>query len=172
MAKTPKVSNEDYEKQTSKLYADLGRIAVHSEHLNNAMHLACMSVLTQKGLPSEYATTVLAGMNLENSRRLWVSLMKLAYRGNTDANEMLKHLSTRIDNVTRRRNDNIHRVWYIGWGNEETPSYEVADSVILRRDVSDKGQGGVKVSSRDTKDFVEIIDELIVLKEHRRVRRT
>ena len=72
---------------------------------------------------------------------------------------MIDHLSNRINNITRRRNDTVHRLWFIGWGNEETETYEVASSIKSARDIGKKGQGGVKFTSKDTTDFEEIIAE-------------
>jgi hypothetical protein len=73
---------------------------------------------------------------------------------------MIDHLSNRLDNIIRRRNDTVHRLWFIGWGNEETESYEVAASIKAVRDIGKQGVGGVKYTDKDTKDFEEIIDEL------------
>jgi hypothetical protein len=92
-----------------------------------------------KGLPQNYAETVLIGQNLENMRRVWESLLKLHYSGDADAIGMINHLSSRIDNITKRRNDTVHRLWFIGWGNEETESYEVASSVKGTRHLGNKG---------------------------------
>ena len=54
----------------------------------------------------------------------------------------------------------MHRLWFIGWGNEETESYEVARSIKGQRDIGKKGKGGVKYTDKDTKDFEEIIAEM------------
>jgi hypothetical protein len=149
MTTESKVSKEDREAQTERLYAKVGKIAVLGEHLNFAMNRCCSQVLEVKGLPQNYAETVLIGQNLENMRRVWESLLKLHYSGDADAIGMINHLSSRIDNITKRRNDTVHRLWFIGWGNEETESYEVASSVKGTRHLGNKGQGGVKYSDFD-----------------------
>jgi hypothetical protein len=156
----PKVSKEDHEAQTEKLYAKIGKIAVLGEHLNRAMFSCSLQILQTQGLPQDYAQTVLVGQNLENMRRTWEALMKEYYRGDADAVGMINHLSNRIDNVTRRRNDTVHRLWFIGWGNSQTESFETAASMKAVRDIGKQGQGGVKYTDRDTKDFEEIIDEM------------
>jgi len=160
MPKEPRTSAEERERQTERLYAKVGKIAVHGEHLNYAMFQCTSWVLQMKGLQQKYATAVLASQNLENMRRTWESLMKDYFADDTDAVGMIDHLSTRIDNVIQRRNDTVHRRWLIGWGNEETESYEVASGINARRDIGKKGRGGVKYTSKDTKDFEEIIKEI------------
>lgn len=160
MGKEPKVSKEEHEAQTEKLYAKVGKIAVLGEHLNFAMLQCCRQVLEVKSLPQYYAQTVLVGQNLENMRRTWESLMKVFYAGDTDAIAMIDHLSNRLDNVIRRRNDTVHRLWFIGWGNEATESYATADSIKAVRDIGKKGAGGVKHTDKDTKDFEDIIEEI------------
>ena len=163
MSKKPPVFGEKYHKETGELYADIGRIAVNAEHLNDAMNYTCSVLLHKKGLPTEYVATVLAGANLESMRRIWISLMKLFYRVDTGANEIIEQLSHRIDNITQRRNDTIHRVWFIGQGDEDTVSFAIAQSEKIGRDIRPKGRGGVRVSSRDTRDFKEIIREMQLL---------
>ena len=119
MGKEPKVSKEEREAQTERLYAKVGEIAVLAEHLNFALFQCTHQVLEMKGLPQDYAQTVLVGQNLENMRRTWESLMKVHYTGDAGAIGMIDHISNRLDNIIRRRNDTVHRLWFIGWGNEE-----------------------------------------------------
>ena len=93
-----------------------------------------------KGLPQNYAQTVLVGQNLERMRRTWELLMKVHYTGDAAAIGMIDHISNRLDNIIRRRNDTVHRLWFIGYGNEETKSYEVADSIKVTSDIGKKGR--------------------------------
>jgi hypothetical protein len=160
VGKEPKVSKEEREAQTEKLYAKVGKIAVLGEHLNSAMFQCCCQVLRVRGLPQNYAQTALIGQNSENMRRTWESLMKVFYAGDPKAIGMIDHLSNRVDNVTQRRNNTVHRLWFIGWGNEETESYEAASGIKPVRDIEKKGVGGVKYTEKDSKDFEEINDEL------------
>lgn len=159
MSKEPKVSKEAREAQTEKLYAKVGQIVVLSEHLNSAMSECCLTVLEARGLPQDYARIVLVGQNLENMRRTWESLMKVYYAGDADAIGMIDHISNRLDNIIRRRNDTAHRLWFIGWGNDETETYETATSIKATRDIGKKGAGGVRYTDKDTKDFEKIIEE-------------
>jgi hypothetical protein len=160
MSKEPKVSKEEREAQTERLYAKVGKIAVLGEHLNFWMSQCSLQVLQVRGLPQNYSQVVLVGQNLESMRRTWESLMKVHYAGDADAIGMIDHLSNRLDNIIRRRNDTVHRLWFIGWGNEETESYDVAGGMKGTRDIGKKGQGGVKYTDKDTKDFEEIIEEM------------
>lgn len=160
MGKEQKINKEEYNAQTESLYAKVGKIVVLSEHLNAAMSRCCSQVLEVRGLPQNYAQTVLIGQNLENMRRTWESLMKVFYTDDTDAISMINHLSTRLDNIIRRRNDTVHSLWYIGWGNEQTESYETATSIKGKRDIGKEGSGGIKYTKKDSKDFEEIIDEM------------
>lgn len=59
MSKEPKVSKEERESQTEHLYAKVGKIAVLGEHLNFALFECSHKVLEVKGLPQNYAQTVL-----------------------------------------------------------------------------------------------------------------
>jgi hypothetical protein len=47
-------------------------------------------------------------------RQVWVSMMKLAFRSDDETCGTIDHLGGRIDNIAKRRNDTIHRLWYIG----------------------------------------------------------
>jgi hypothetical protein len=156
----PKVSREQWEAQTERLYARVGKIVVLSEHLKFAISLCCLQVLQVRGLPQGYAQTVLAGQNLEAMRRTWEALMKLSYVGDADAIGMISHLSDRLDNIIARRNDTVHRRWDIGWGNEQTESYEVATGTRTERNIGKKGRGGVKFTDKESRDFEEIIEEI------------
>ena len=86
--------------------------------------------------------------------------MKVHHTGDAGAIGMIDHISNRLDNIIRRRNDTVHRLWFIGWGNEEMESYEVAGSIKGTRNIGKKGQGGVKYTDKDTRDFEEIISEI------------
>jgi hypothetical protein len=97
MSKKPKVSKEEYDAQTQRLYAKVGKIAVLSEHLNFAMLECGIQVLQVRGLPQNYAQTVLAGQTLEPMRRTWESLIKMYYAGDAAAIDMIDHLSNRVD---------------------------------------------------------------------------
>ena len=158
MSKEPKVSKEDREAQTKRLYAKVGKIVVLGEHLNFAMLQCSHKVLEVSGLPQNYAQTAIFGQTLEPMRRTWESLMKVHYAGDADAIGMIDHLSDQLDNIIGRRNDTVHRLWFIGWGNEETESYEVAGSIKGTRAIGKKKGGGVKYTDKDTKDFEKIIE--------------
>ena len=73
---------------------------------------------------------------------------------------MIDHLSNRIDNIIKRRNGTVHRLWFIGYGNDETETYETAVSIKAARDIGKKSVGGVRYTGKDTKDFEEIIEEM------------
>jgi hypothetical protein len=160
MSTKPKVSPEEREMQIALIYANIGRMVVKAEHLNNAMYQACSSLHETKELPQDYSDTILVGQNLEPMRRTWTKLMKLQYSDDVDAVEIVKHLSKRIDNVNGRRNKIVHRLWFIGWGNEETESYEEATGIKIERRA---GRGGIKISKRNTKDFEEVVGEFDLL---------
>jgi hypothetical protein len=93
-------------------------------------------------------------------RRTWESLMKVHYTGDAEAIGMIDHISNRLDDIIRRRNDTVHRLWFIGYGDEETKSYEVAGSIKGTPDIGKKGRGGVKCTDKDTRDFEEVISEM------------
>jgi hypothetical protein len=152
----------DAERQIESLYASIGRIAVHAEHLSHAMNECCSGLLRGQG-DNEFVQTALAGHNIESMRRVWVSMMKLAYREDAETSEMIDHMARRIDNITQRRNDTIHRLWFIGYGEAGQTSFEVADSMKVTRDIRDRGAGGIRVTKRDSQDFEEIISEIIHL---------
>lgn len=152
--------SDEFERQIESLYASIGRIAVLSEHLNHAMGQSCVLLLKGRNDIHQLADTALAGHNLESMRRVWVAMMKLAFRGDRTTTDMIDHLSGRIDKVTQRRNDTIHRLWYIGYGHEDTTSFEVAESTKYLRDSRERGSGGIRVSKRDSQDFAEIIEEI------------
>ena len=106
---------DEENRQIEGLYASIGRIAVHAEHLNHAMQQCCIMLLRGRDEENELVDTALAGHNLESMRRVWISMMKLHYRGDTEVTGMIDHLSRRIDAIAQRRNDTIHRLWFIGY---------------------------------------------------------
>src|ERR1700693_1036002 len=104
----------EFLKQQQQLFTIIGQIAIQTEHLNNTMRHCCSKLLQNKGLPGEYAETMLAGTNIENMRRLWIALCKLLFRGNAYATALIDHLARRAEHIIRRRNDVIHSTWYVG----------------------------------------------------------
>jgi hypothetical protein len=110
--------SDELARQIEGLYASVGRIAVLSEHLNHAMAQTCALLLKGRNDNHELADTAVAGHNLESMRRVWVAMMKLAFREDNVTTDMIDHLSERIDKAAQRRNDTIHRLWYIGYGPE------------------------------------------------------
>ena len=80
--------------------------------------------------------------------------------GDAHAIDMIDHISNRLDNIIRCRNDTVHRLWFIGYGIEETKSYEVAGSIKGSPDIGKRGRGGVKYTDKDTRDFEEVIGEM------------
>jgi hypothetical protein len=160
VGKEATISKEEREAQTELLYAKIGKIVVLAEHLNFALAQCSHKVLEVKGLPQNYALAVLVGQTIENMRRTWESLMKVHYTADAEAIGMIDHIANRLDDIIRRCNDTVHRLWLIGWGNEETISYEAAGSIKWTRDIAKGSQGGVKHTARDTRDFEEIISEM------------
>ena len=132
MSKVPKVSTEEFEKQTTQLYADIGRIVVNAEHLNLAMTWCCSVILEIQGVDQKYCNTIFAGMNIENMRRMWTAMMKLHYRDDARDIKMIDHLDNRIDNVNSRRNKVIHKIWWIGWGNKESVQHLCDGTQLVR----------------------------------------
>lgn len=141
----PNVSKEEHEVPTEQLCANIGRIVVLGEHLNVAMSSCCAQVLEVKGLPKNYAQIVLIGRHLEIIRRTWESLLKVHYAGDTDEIDLIDHLSKRLDDIIRRRNDVLHRLWLIEWRDKETEGYDVERSI------------------KDVEDCEEIIAEMLQL---------
>lgn len=113
--------------QIEDLYASVGRITVLTEHLNHAMVDACSLLLKGRDGNDEFVKTALAGQKLENARRTWEAMLKLAFRDDEATTKIIDHLSARVDNVNKRRNDTIHRVWYIGLRDPQTNSFKIAE---------------------------------------------
>ena len=161
MKQEPKVSKEERTRQTDELYAKIGKIVVLSEHLNHAMFINCVLHLgIKENLSEDYSHTLLTGNNLENMRRRWEALMKLAFKDDASIIEAINHISKRLDNLITRRNNVVHNLWFIGWGNESTESYEVANGQKKKLNIGSKGTGGVEYSNKDSKDFDEIINKI------------
>jgi hypothetical protein len=160
VSNNPRISKAEYDEQTNSLYVKIGKIVVLSEHLNFAMYHCCCLIIEVKGLRQEYCQTVLVGMNLENMRRTWESLIKLYYSGDVDATGMINHVSARLDNIIRRRNETVHARWNIGWGNEQTENFETATSLKGKRSIGGKGFGGIKYTVTDSKYFDDIVSEI------------
>ncbi len=138
-----------------EFYSELGQIAAGSEHLNLNIRATCIELLRERGLPNEYGNIVLAGNNLESIRRVWVSLFKFEFGQSPEMNGLIDKFATRIDNITRRRNDAIHSYWVISHN-----PFEETVGVKIARDISSKGSGGVRATKKPDDDFSEIIDEL------------
>ena len=165
MGKEPIVSREEYQAQTERLYAKIGRVTVEAEHLSYEMFNCSVMILETRGLDQPFAQTALSGHNLESMRRLWESLTKQVYQGDDFAQDLITKLSKWIDTVNQQRNKVVHSLWYIGWGNESTVSYEDALSRQVKRATGKGEQGGLKYSSlkKDAEGFQEIIDALLEL---------
>ncbi len=109
---------EKYEKQTEELYAAIGRFAVKFEHVCHAMHSGIASILQGDELQSQrFANAVLEGLTAEPLRRIFSALVAEVRGDQLVDNEkrIFANILKRITELTERRNDIIHRMWFVGW---------------------------------------------------------
>ena len=89
-----------------------------------------------------------------------MSVMNFHYSSDENSQKIVNAISKRVDSINRRRNNMVHRLWFIGYGSGPSDSYEVATGIKTTQDP----EGGVKHNVLDSKTFQEIIDELKVVK--------
>ncbi len=144
---------EEREKQIKELYSIIGKITIKNEHMNKSLFTCSLFILQASGLDQEFGNTVLAGQNVETMRRTFTSLAKKYYQEDSKDIEIVEEISKIVDSVNSKRNNLIHHVWYIGWGNEYTEDYSIADGHALRKDYK---KGGFKLSKQNTTEFYEL----------------
>jgi hypothetical protein len=116
------------------LYAALGRFIARFEHVNHAMNSVIGAILEENGLRDyKLAMAVLAGLSAEPLRRNFEAILAHVISSDLAEREIIVNVIGRIGVLAQRRNDIVHRTWFIGSTDSDNPDYSRATSIKFRK---------------------------------------
>lgn len=150
--------------QTSELYANIGEFVVKFEHLCHAMQSVIIFMMHGQGLRNQQvANILLAGYTADPLRALLESLIGEIVKTNDNDKKIIKNILLRIQKLTENRNDVVHSIWYIGWGNEQTQDFSDAPGHRLHKNKQGAALKTFNYKSDDFSAFVEEAEKLYSL---------
>jgi len=113
---------EKLRKQRDAWYAALGRFVVEFEHVCNQMNTCIIFVLSGNSLRSQnLVQAVLAEFTADPLLSSFRAVVGELRKGDDYEMRILDNVSKRVQNLIERRNDVIHRTWFIEyWGPKDT----------------------------------------------------
>src|SRR5258705_1588108 len=100
--------------EVDKLYAAIGRFAVKFEHVCHAMSSVLTAILEQNGLRNyKLAIAVLAGVSAESLRKNLEAVLTEVISADPFEQAIVTNILKRIGRLIERRNNVIHRTWFI-----------------------------------------------------------
>ena len=149
--------------QMKELHRAIGEFAVAFEQMNGEIWACIMWQLQAAGLKDQsIAQILLAKQTADPLRELLKSLIGHMRPANPAEEKIIKNLFARHLTITKERNDYLHGIWHIGWGNEQTVDWSVATGYKLDR----KKEGtNVKVFSFKVDDFETLTIEANALNQ-------
>lgn len=142
---------------TDELYREIGEFVVKFEHVGHAIQTGIIFLLDGAGLHNQNVTQILlAGLTAEPLRTLFESLVAETQQLNTNEQVIVKDALNRFQKLTQNRNDIVHSIWFIGWGNEQSTDFTDASGIKFHKDMK-----GAKVKSfkRKAADFAKLSEE-------------
>ena len=122
-----KNTDKIYEEQTENLYASIGRFAVEFEHVCNYLSSIIMTILTKEGLENENVIQILlADQTAEPLRALVMALIPEILELSDKDKKIVKNIITRVQELTKKRNEVVHGTWYVGWFGTDKDEFTVA----------------------------------------------
>lgn len=126
--------SDSFGQQTMALYAAFGQFAVEFEHVCFTMRCIIMNILHEQGLRNEKILNILlADQTAEPLRGLTLSLLVETQQFSIMDEKIISSLFSKVQALTRERNDVLHSTWFIGWYGTEDGDYGHAPSVKPKR---------------------------------------
>ncbi|ODS33581.1 MAG: hypothetical protein SCARUB_01315 [Candidatus Scalindua rubra] len=148
---------ERWKKDTDELYCSIGEFVVKFEHVCHALQTDIVSLLDRAGLHNQSITQILlAGITAEPLRTLFESLVCETQTLNNIERKILKNALNRFQSLTQERNDIVHSIWFIGWGNESSADFSEASGMKFHKN---KSGAALKTFNQKAKDFDKLSQE-------------
>jgi hypothetical protein len=97
---------------------------VKFEHACHAIQFGIIGLLACAGLQNQgVAQIIVAGLTAEPLRKLFQSLVAQSQILNDNEKKILNIMLKRFQELTNERNDIIHSMWFVGWGDENTTDF-------------------------------------------------
>ena len=94
------------------------------EHACHAIQFGIIGLLACAGLQNQgVAQIIVAGLTAEPLRKLFQSLVAQSQILNDNEKKILNIMLKRFQELTNERNDIIHSMWFVGWGDENTTDF-------------------------------------------------
>jgi hypothetical protein len=109
--------------QEHDLYAAIGRFVVEFEHVCRAMEECIVGVPGKDGLETEgLARAPLVGLPAGRLFKSFKAVVTELHKNDPEDMRILENVSKRIGDLIEKRNDVIHRTWFIGWDHSKDSS--------------------------------------------------
>jgi hypothetical protein len=148
---------EKYRAQTEALYAAIGKFAVKFEQMVFLMQSTVITILQLHGLKNQLlATALLADLTADPIRKIFGSVLIEARENDAADKRIVDNILKRVQSLIERRNDVLHRVWFVGWASADQTEFDRVASVRFKNTKSGPEFKQLKYS---TEDFDRLSDE-------------
>lgn len=158
------ITREQYLEQTKQVYALMGEFVVEFEQVCLSLKTGITILTNLHGLKNQQLiNAVLAEYTAYPLLKVFISVFLEEKENVNDMPERLKEINSRMTKLTEIRNDYVHGTLFVGFGNEQTQTYETANGFKLKNT-----KKGVVVNNLTINDetFMEHVTECRSLKKY------
>lgn len=135
MSESESKRDETRKEQMDELHRAIGEFVVAFESGTHRQYSCILWVLACVGLNDQQVVQILlAGKNAESMRQLLQSLLAHIRPKNSAEEAIIKDILDRHKSLIERRNEVVHSLWMIGYGNEHTTDWGEAKGFKLGKD--------------------------------------
>jgi hypothetical protein len=125
---------EKFQEQTEDLYAAIGRFVVEFEHVCNYMRNIIMTILAKEGLSNDNVMQILlSDQTAEPLRSVVTSLIAETQMLSVQEKTIINKITSRVQDLTKTRNDVIHGTWFIGWASVGDKEFTEAPGIKFKK---------------------------------------
>lgn len=132
--------------EVGELHRSIGEFVTSFEEACFTVHGGIVSLLQNAGLRNQrVADVILAGMTAEPLTSLYAAIVAETQKLEMEDRKVVGNTLKRFRDLTTVRNDIVHRMWFVGGGNDQTSDWSSANSIKVHKNKS----GAVyKIASR------------------------
>jgi hypothetical protein len=152
---------EKYREQTQDWYAALGRFIIKFEDVRDKMETAIIMILDHDGLRTQIlAHALLADLTAYPLLQRFWSIVAELRKDDPDDLQILRDVSRRVQELIERRNDVLHRKWFIGYASPEQEDFSNVSSWKFKTTSRGTEFKPLEYTAADLSALAEQADEL------------
>ena len=153
--------SQQRDSEVGELHRSIGEFVTSFEEVCFTVHGGIVSLLQSAGLRNQrLADVILAGMTAEPLTSLYAAIVPETQKLEVEDRKVVNNTLKRFRDLTAVRNDIVHRMCFVGGGNDQTSNWSSANRIKVHINTS----GPIyKVASRGPVELREHVSEAIEL---------